>query len=160
MIDHVIGEMISYFGRDVRRINHALKVHGFACAIACGTDMTDAEREALELAAVLHDIGIREAERKYNSDEAGLQEQEGPPVARSILERAGLDAALVDRVCFIVGNHHSYGRIDGVDFRALAEADLLVNIFEGDMGRTAVESAAAAVFRTERGTALLKSMYL
>ena len=33
-------------------------------------------------AAYLHDIGIKEAERKYQSSAAPYQEQEGPAIAR------------------------------------------------------------------------------
>ena len=40
-------------------------------------------------AAYLHDIGIQEAERKYQSTAARYQEEEGPPIAREILTRLG-----------------------------------------------------------------------
>ena len=36
-------------------------------------------------AAYLHDIGIQEAERKYQSTAARYQEELGPPIARDIL---------------------------------------------------------------------------
>jgi hypothetical protein len=160
MIERAICDMIGYFGGDARRINHALKVYGFACAIAGGEGLTGKERTALLLAAVLHDIGIPEAERKYGSSSGAHQEAEGPPVARQLLERAGVDKETVDRVCHIVGNHHSYHTIDGIDFQILVEADFLVNIFEDDMGRGAVESVRDKYFRTRTGRALLESIYL
>ena len=40
-------------------------------------------------AAYLHDIGIHEAERKYQSTAARYQEEEGPPIAREILIKLG-----------------------------------------------------------------------
>ena len=42
-------------------------------------------------AAVLHDIGIREAERKHGSSAGKYQEVEGPPIARRILEKLSVD---------------------------------------------------------------------
>ena len=44
-------------------------------------------------AAILHDIGIHEAERKHGSSSGRLQELEGPPIARAILEASNVDLA-------------------------------------------------------------------
>lgn len=34
----------------------------------------------------------------------------------------------IDRICFIVGNHHTPSKIDGLDFQIQWEADLLENL--------------------------------
>ena len=160
MNNNVITDMILYFGSDAKRINHALKVHGFAQAICESEDVSDSERKIAELTALLHDIGIREAERKYNSSAWNYQETEGPPVAREILEKNGVADKITDRVCFITGHHHSFDKIDGIDFQILVEADLLVNIFEDASGRERAESVKNKVFKTSAGRKLLDSMYL
>jgi hypothetical protein len=67
---------------------------------------------------------------------------------------------VIDRVCFITGNHHTYTKIDGIDFQILVEADFLVNIFEDDLGREATESTGVRIFKTEAGKNLLRTMYL
>jgi len=160
MILSIMGDMIRYFHNDVRRINHALKVYDFACLIAHGSGVDTETRQVIEIAALLHDIGIKEAERKYNSSASRYQEEEGPAVARAILEPYHLDEKLVDRICYIIGNHHTYTKIDGIDFQILVEADFIVNIYEDEMKPDVVRSIRKKIFKTEAGTRLLEGMYL
>lgn len=151
--------MVEYFGQDARRVNHALKVYGFARAIGAGEALSPEEETVIGLAAVLHDIGIREAERKYSSSAAKYQELEGPPVAEKIMADAGVGKAAAERVCHLVGNHHSYNKIDGLDFQILVEADFIVNIFEDSMDAGAVKSIKEKYFRTAAGKRILESLY-
>jgi uncharacterized protein len=160
MQNRVMDAMVSYFGHDVRRINHALKVHAFALLIACHEVEDIRMREVIGITALLHDIGIHEAERKYNSTAGNYQQIEGPPVAREILSGLQVPADIIDRVCFITGNHHTYTKIDGLDFQILVEADFLVNFFEDEMQREAIESVRQKLFRTTVGRSLLERMYL
>jgi len=160
LIPRVMERMIAYFGRDVRRINHALKVSSFARIIGACECPGPELQEVIAFTALLHDIGMHEAERKYNSTAGKYQQIEGPPIAREILGDLRVDSAVIDRVCFITGNHHTYSRIDGLDFQVIAEADFLVNIFEDEMGREAAESIGQRIFRTETGKRLLTAMYL
>jgi HD superfamily phosphodiesterase len=53
--------MIEYFGADIKRINHALKVYGFASCIAQRENLTVDEVFVVEIAAILHDVGIKAA---------------------------------------------------------------------------------------------------
>jgi HD superfamily phosphodiesterase len=160
MITKATEEMMKVFGRDERRIGHALKVLGFASAIADLENISEKEKEIVSLAALLHDIGIQEAERKYDSAAGNYQEIEGVPIARGILEACGAGADTTERVCFIVGHHHTYASIDGVDFQILVEADFLVNIHEEEMDKPAVESIHDKIFKTPSGTRILEMMYL
>lgn len=160
MISRVMERMVRYFGGDVRRINHALKVFSFAWIIGSREGLDAVTQEVVACTALLHDIGIPEAERKYGSSAGNYQEIEGPPVARQILEELGIAGPVADRVCFITGNHHSYGKIDGIDFQVIVEADFLVNIFEDGLSREQAETIGARIFRTDAGKALLSAMYL
>jgi HD superfamily phosphodiesterase len=160
MIEKVMNAMITYFKNDVRRINHALKVYGLAMTLSGTEELSKEEREILLYAAILHDIGIKEAERKYNSSSGQYQEIEGPPIAKEILEYQSLPSHITERVCFLIGNHHSYGKIDGLDFQILVEADFLVNIFEDQLSPEIVNGICRKYFKTETGKTLLQSMYL
>ena len=71
-----------------------------------------------------------------------------------------LDEAVLDRICFIIGNHHSYSKIDNTDFQILVEADFLVNIYEDSMSRESVQNIREKIFRTSQGIRLLDEMYL
>ena len=108
MIEEIIIKMIDYFEGDVRRINHAIKVYQFAKVISSGEDIDHDIQECLEIAAVLHDIGIKNAEKKYNSSAGNYQEIEGPGVAEEILRNFNISNDKVYRIKFLIGNHHSY----------------------------------------------------
>jgi HD superfamily phosphodiesterase len=152
--------MIEYFEGDANRIGHSLKVYGFAKSIGELEALTDEKMTVLEITAILHDIGIRESERKYSSAAARYQEQEGPPAARGILKESGLSEEQLERVCYIIGNHHTYGKIDEVDFQILVEADFLVNIHEGKMEKEQIESIRKNYFKTGTGLRYLDSIFL
>jgi HD superfamily phosphodiesterase len=160
MITRVMETMIRYFGHDVRRINHAMKVYDFAFLISSLEETDLRTREIIGYTAILHDIGIHEAERKYQSTAGTYQQIEGPPIARRILTDLGVAEDCIGRVCFITGNHHTYNKIDGIDFQIVVEADFLVNIFEDGMSREAIESVRERVFKTGAGKELLSVMYL
>lgn len=159
LVKDVIFKMIKYFGNDVRRTNHALKVYSFAKTIGEFEKIGDDKLQILEVAAVLHDIGIKESERKYNSSAGTYQEIEGPPIARELLDDFKLANEFIDRVCFLIGNHHSYSKIDNIDFQILVEADWLVNIFEDSVSQTAINSVKKKYFKTSIGISLLESMF-
>lgn len=159
MIAAITARMIDYNGTDVRRINHALKVTAFARLIA---ELEECDADVIErttVAAILHDIGIHEAEAKHGSAAGKYQELEGPAVAARLLEGIEASDSFKARVCFLVGHHHTPGAIDGVDFQILVEADYLVNAFEDDLSAGALHSARLKVFRTASGRSLLETMY-
>ena len=159
MIGSVLAAMADYFGTDVKRINHALKVFGYAEAICVGENIGGGELERIGYAAILHDIGIHEAERKHHSTVGEFQELEGPPIARRMLQSEGLPNEMIDRICHLVGHHHSYGKVDGRDLRILMEADFLVNAFEDRLDAGAIRAAGLRIFETASGLRLLRSMY-
>ena len=114
----LIAEMKKVFGADERRIRHALGVLDYAERILA---REGGDPLVVKAAAILHDIGIHEAERKHGSAGGKYQEMEGPPIAREILERVGVDAERAEHVCRIVGSHHS-GGIDTPEFRVIWDA--------------------------------------
>jgi len=163
MIGTVLGKMILYFGNDAKRIQHAMKVLSFSYALwdAEAKDKsladTDPHKNTLLLAAILHDIGIHEAERKYASAAGKYQEIEGPAIAGQILVECGCAADVIDRVCFLIGHHHTYTMIDDLDFRILVEADFLVNMEEDAMDRPAIASIRDKFMKTAGAADLLDS---
>jgi len=159
LVAETLTRMIDYFGTDVRRINHALKVYSFARLIALQEKLDGDQLLIIELASILHDIGIPVSEQKYGSCIGKYQEIEGPPIAREMLETLGASTEIIDRVCYLIGNHHTYTKIDGIDFQILVEADFLVNIYEDEMSEGAIKSASDKYFKTQTGKHLIESMY-
>jgi uncharacterized protein len=160
LVTETLTRMIDYFGTDVRRINHALKVNSFARLIGQKEGLASDILEIIDLSSILHDIGIPVSEQKYGSCIGKYQEIEGPPIAREILENLGVRPEIIDRVCYLIGNHHTYTKIDGIDFQILVEADFLVNIYEDEMSEGAVISAKDKYFKTSAGKKLIESLYL
>ena len=121
----VLSRLEEFFGADEKRITHAKEVLGFAEELV---EAGGADRRVVIPAAILHDVGIKVAERKYGWPAPHLQELEGPPVARQLLEGSGLSKGEIDAVCAIIANHHTVGRIDSPEFRVVYDADWLVNL--------------------------------
>jgi HD superfamily phosphodiesterase len=152
-------EMEAYFGEDSRRIRHAHRVTDYAGELL---RTEPADIAVVLAAAVLHDIGIHEAERKHGSAGGRFQEMEGPPIARRILEKLGQDGGLVDEVCEIIAHHHSPGKVKTVNFAVLYDADWLVNLAdEYDVRDSArLRAIIDRVFLTPSGKALARREYL
>ncbi len=125
--DRVAIEMKRYFKTDFKRIGHATRVARYAERIgkAEGANMA-----VVMSAAYLHDIGIHAAEEKHGSTSGKFQEIEGPPIARSILEKLKAPAPLIDEVCDIVGHHHHPRDEETLNFKVLFDADLIENLDE------------------------------
>ena len=160
MTEEILLKMIEYFDGDVKRINHAIKVYQFAKLISYKENMEEDEYRALELAAILHDIGIKNAERKYNSSAGKYQEIEGPAVAEELLNEFNVKKDILERIKFLIGNHHSYNKIDKIDFQILIESDFLVNIDEDNMKIENIKVIKNKYFRTNMGIKLIESMYI
>nr|WP_296837236.1 HD domain-containing protein [uncultured Marvinbryantia sp.] len=131
-LDELFLQMIAFFSGDPKRIQHFMKVHSFARIIGTKEGLDETSLFILEAAAYTHDIGIRPAEEKYGRCDGKLQEQEGPIVAQRMLSDVGIENYLIDRICYLIGHHHTYDNIEGLDYQILVEADFLVNLYEDD----------------------------
>ncbi|MCM1387986.1 MAG: HD domain-containing protein [Bacillus sp. (in: Bacteria)] len=151
--------MITYEKGTPRRIQHFIKVHSFAKSIGIGEHLDAETLYTLEIAAIVHDIGILPAEKKYGSCEGKLQEQEGPAPAREMLSSLSIAPDVIDRVCYLVAHHHTYENVDDIDYRILLEADALVNLYEDNSPRSAIDAMLKNVFRTETGTRICREMF-
>jgi len=150
--DRVAVEMRRYFGSDQKRIKHAEDVARHAESIGA--------REAgnmgvIMATAYLHDIGIKESERKFNSASPKYQHQEGPPIAMEILTRLQAEQAFVEEVCDIIGHHHTPRKQESLNFKVIYDADLIVNLKEqykaSPVSRERLEQILAKSFLTESG---------
>ena len=159
-IGDVAAAMCAYNAGDARRVNHLMKVFAFAKTIGEREGLDAQTQEILEVAALTHDIGIRNSERKYGNCTGAHQQEEGPPEARALLIRLGATDALVERVCWLIAHHHTYTNIEGLDYQILVEADFLVNAYEDEMDEDAIRTVQEKLFCTQTGKELLKKLYL
>ena len=159
LIGQIITAMIAYYAGDVRRINHFLKVYGFAKAIGEMEGLDESTQEILEIAALTHDIGIKNSEKKYNSSAGNYQQIEGPPEAKKLLEGLGIESGVIDRVCWLIAHHHTYTGIQGIDYQILVEADFLVNFYEDNVSQDSIQSIRDKIFKTLSGKMILNAIY-
>ena len=159
-IGDVVAAMCAYNAGDARRINHLLKVFAFAKTIGEREALDAQTQEILEVAALTHDIGIRNSERTFGNCSGAHQQEEGPPEARAMLTSLGAQARLIERVCWLIAHHHTYTNIQGMDYQILVEADFLVNAYEDEMDEDAIRTVQGKLFRTQTGKDLLEKLYL
>ena len=159
MINRLHMAMVELYRGDARRIQHFCKVHSYAKLIAENEKTDEKTRFILEAAALTHDIGIHLCEEKYGSCGGKLQEKEGPALAEKLLAELGFERDVSERVSYLIAHHHTYGDIDGMDYRILVEADFLVNIMEDGLSKEEAESAYNSVFRTDCGRKLCREMF-
>lgn len=159
MINRLMEEMIKYYRGDPKRIQHFTKVHSYSKLIGELEGLNEETLFILETAAVVHDIGIKVCEAKYGECGGKFQEKEGPAVAAEMLERLGFEQFVVDRVCYLVGHHHTYQNIDGLDYQILVEADFLVNLHEDNLPKNNILAACNNIFKTESGKKICRDMF-
>jgi len=82
--DEVLQAMITFDAGDAKRIQHFLKVYTYATLLGRQEGLHAEVQQTLELAAILHDIGIHAAEAKYRSAAGIYQEKEGQAARRSL----------------------------------------------------------------------------
>lgn len=151
----LIEAMMELYRGDAKRIQHFLKVWGFARTIGAGEGLDERTRFIPETAAIVHDIGIHTCEEKFGNCAGKLQELEGAPLAEKLLTQLGYEQEVIDRVSWLVGHHHTYSDVTDIDHQILLEADFLVNSFEDAMEIEQIRRFRDAVFRTRTGTRLL-----
>ncbi len=159
--DRVAIEMKHFFKQDFKRIGHATKVARNAEQIV---KEERGDPAVVLSAAYLHDIGIKEAEARYQSTEPKYQEELGPPIAKDILTRLGGPPEFVEEVCDIIGHHHHPRPEETSNFKILFDADLIVNLEENQQNhkipREKMETIIEKNFLTESGRKLARKVFL
>jgi uncharacterized protein len=159
LTESLIHMMAEYYAGDPKRIQHFIKVYTFADFISSEENLNGYDKFITVTAAIVHDIGIKESETKYGKSDGKLQEKEGPSLAENMLRQLNFDSPAISRVSYLVGHHHTYDNIEGMDYQILVESDFLVNMFEDNMSNDAIRSAYKLIFKTSSGKSLCRTMY-
>jgi HD superfamily phosphodiesterase len=121
----IVKLLVDYFENDFRRITHALEVLKLAENIM--VNFNDCDDEIVVAVALLHDVGIKKSEEILGYNNGKTQEKYGPPIAKTLLESINFPSAKIEKVCEIIGNHHSPSQYDYVELEILKKADRIVN---------------------------------
>ena len=159
MNNKLIFEMAKYYEEQPERLQHYIKVFTYAKMIGEEENLPAQKQHILETAAIVHDIGIKASEAKYGDLIGKHQEELGPAIAEEMLTKLGYNSEVIERVCYLVGHHHTYDKIDDIDYQILVEADFLVNIHENYNPYKSAVEAYNRIFKTGTGKKLYKIMY-
>lgn len=129
-------------------ISHFMMVWAYARTIGYLEGLDERTQQILEIAALVHDIACPLCRVKYGNTSGKLQEQEGIPLARTFLEEFDLDEMSIDRICYLVGHHHTFADIDGPDYQILVEADYIVNALEKKWNPDNIRNFVSRYFKT------------
>jgi HD superfamily phosphodiesterase len=159
MREKLISRMKNVFGDDRKRIEHALTVLDYAEQIQ---NVEGGDPLIVRAAAILHDIGIQDAERKYGSSAGKYQEIEGPPIAEEILKRYDISAEAIEHICRIIANHHSAKDIDTIEFRIVWDADQLVNLLTDSSwaSNEKLQEIIDKKFKTDEGRRMAAELFV
>ena len=64
-----------------------------------------------------------------------------------------------DRISYVVGHHHTYEGVDGLDWRILLEADYIVNASENGYSKETVQNFLNTHARTAAGKRLIRESF-
>lgn len=159
-VSEIVVRMIEYSKGNLHDISHFLKVYAYAAAIARQEHLSPDAQKTVEIAAVLHDIACPLCRLRYGNTNGKAQEKEGMILAREFLEPMDMPQEMKNRIVYLVGHHHTYTDVDGMDYQILLEADYLVNADESGYSRQNIQNMEKVLFKTRTGRELLHSIYL
>ena len=158
-IPQLMEKMIAFSQGNIHDIDHLIRVWTYAKTIGELEGVDEGTRFVLEVAAIVHDIACPLCREKYGNTNGKRQEEEGAPMAADFLKDSGMTPEQIERVAYLVGHHHTFTGIDGVDYQILIEADYIANATENGYSQNNVRNFAEKVFRTGAGLRLLKSIF-
>ena len=71
----------------------------------------------------------------------------------------GLTDDQIERVSYLVGHHHTFTGIDGIDWQILVEADYIANAAENGYSEENVRNFIQKIMKTESGRRLAEDVF-
>ncbi len=158
-ISQIMEKMIAFSDGNIHDIDHFIRVWTYARTIG---ELENLDRETqflLEVAAITHDIACPLCRVKYGNTNGKYQEEEGVSMVKEFLSDTGIAEEVIDRVAFLVGHHHTFSGIDGIDYQILIEADYIANATEKGYGQENIVNFMQKIMKTEGGKQILKAIY-
>ena len=147
-IAEFMEKMIVFSKDNMHDIDHFMKVWAYAKTIGELENIDDETQYILEIAALTHDIACPLCREKYGNTNGKYQEEEGAWLVKDFLADMGLTSVQIERVAYLVGHHHTFQRIDGLDYQILIEADFIVNAAESAYSKENIANFAETIMRT------------
>jgi len=158
-IAQLMERMIAFSEGNIHDIDHFVRVWNYARTIGELEGLDTDTQYVLEVAAIVHDIACPLCRKKYGNTNGKRQEEEGAPMAAAFLKDSGMTSEQIERVAYLVGHHHTFTGIDGIDWQILVEADYIANATENGYSESNVGSFMEKVFKTDAGRRLVQLIF-
>ncbi|WP_024735567.1 HD domain-containing protein [Enterocloster asparagiformis] len=158
-VAEIMAKMISFSEGNIHDIDHLIRVWTYAKTISSLEELEAETQYVLEVAAITHDIACPMCREMYGNTNGKLQEKEGESMVRAFLKDSGMSKEEIDRVSYLVGHHHTFSNIDGMDYQILIEADYIANAAESGYTKSSIENALSKIIKTKSATRLILSMF-
>lgn len=155
----IMEKMIAASDGNIHDIDHLIRVWTYAKTIGELEGLDANTQYILEVAAITHDIACPLCREKYGNTNGKYQEEEGAPMVRNFLSDSGMREEQIERVAYLVGHHHTFREVDGIDYQILIEADYIANASENGYSRTNVTNFMNKIVTTEGGKRLIKAVF-
>ena len=158
-IAQIMEKMIEYSDSNIHDIDHLIRVWTYAKTIGEQEHLDKDTQFVLEVAAITHDIACPLCWEKYGNTNGKHQEAEGAPLVREFLSHTGMTEEQIARVAYLVGHHHTFHDIDGLDYQILVEADYIANATENGYSKQNVENFMQKIMKSESCERILKAIF-
>ena len=159
MVSQIMEKMIAFSDGNLHDIDHLIRVWTYSKTIGELEGLDAQTQLVLEVAAITHDIACPLCREKYGNTNGKHQEQEGEVLVRDFLADTGMSEEQIKRVAFLVGHHHTFHDIDGIDYQILVEADYITNATENDYSQRNIENFMQKIMKTKSGSRILKTIF-
>lgn len=154
-VNEILIEALKFENGHIRRTQHILKVHSLAKLFAEKLGLDKKALELLEIAAILHDIGINSCKDKGVNPSLENQLIEVKMILSNFSKKYEISPKEEKEIYFLIENHHNYLDLNNLSHQILIEADLIINIFENN--KEGIEGYRE-YFRTDIGREILDTL--
>ena len=158
-ISMIMEKMITVSCGNIHDIEHFVKVWSYAKTIGELEGLDSETQFLLETEALTHDIACPVCRKKYGNANGKLQEKESPALIIAFFSDTDLTESQVERVSYVVGHHHTYNGVDGLDWQILLEADYIVNASENAYSKENVQEFLETHAKTAAGKRLIQIVF-
>ena len=158
-VSQIMEKMIAYSDGNIHDIDHLIRVWTYAKTIGELEGLDASTQYILEVAAITHDIACPLCREKYGNTNGKHQEEEGALMVRAFLSDSGMLPEQIDRVSYLVGHHHTFSGIDGLDYQILIEADYIANATENGYSQDNAINFINRIMKTESGIRIAKAVF-
>ena len=158
-IAEIMKKMITFSNGNIHDIDHLLHVWSYAKMIGELEQIDRKTQYIIEVAAITHDIACPLCREKYGNTNGKYQEEEGIPIVTGFLSDTGMAKEQIERVAYLVGHHHTYTDIDGIDYQILIEADYIVNACESRYSKQNIRDFMDKIMKTASGKMIAKEVF-